>query len=725
MLLLGIAAVAAPAAFADTFVVNATDDPTTGTCTTSHCSLRQAIVASNATGGGSNTINFNLPESSFRCLIGRIQICHSTTPIQVNTALPAVTVRVNIDGSTQPNFDTSPLVEVRGPGTAGSVDGLVFKAGSEKSLVRSLAITSFRNGIVLEGSNSQVAGSRIGVDMNGAARGNFQGVVVEGDNNSVGGSSVNGDGNLISGNSGDGVVVCSSCLPLANLQGVSGSNNLIVGNLIGTSPNGAAAMGNQNGINIVGKGFNTQLNAYLGGVNRNIIGGDGTFSDYRNVISGNRASGIFVNGTGGTLIGGNRVGANAAGSVAIPNTTAGIMLQDTPNTFVGDFGIATQPCVLLGRPANCPLDRGGPNIISGNTGDGIRVFLTIHTHDLTILANDIGTDSTGSTALANGANGVNFTGPTLIGNDIRVGTSDPTGPNTIAFNTGAGVRDISGATIRFNHIFSNGGLGIDHANPTGASDAPFFTSVVSNSTSTTVSGNVNHVFSGTGTDTIDVYTNSACDTGGSGEGANYFGSFNVTSSSPLDSAFIQTLNAPLPIGTVVTLTSTPADNSGSSTTQFSQCQSVTSAGQTGTFTLTPRQTSTAVGAPVRAGLVWTVPVPRVWRNLATIDVRLTVDNGQTAMQIHWDEAANTFGLAGRPTGFAPGSVQRLETEWAFLDLATASVVGSGPTGPSVTLTLPITFKQHASGHTFTVAVNASDDLGHQDEFLDTGTWQVD
>jgi hypothetical protein len=64
--------------------------------------------------------------------------------------------------------------------------------------------------------------------------------------------------------------------------------------------------------------------------------------------------------------------------------------------------------------------------------------------------------------------------------------------------------------------------------------------------------------------------------------------------------------------------------------------------------------------------------------------RLTLDDGKTAMQIHWDEAADTFSLVARLASFAPGSPQPIETESAFLDLASASMVGSGPTGQCVT-----------------------------------------
>jgi len=95
-----------------------------------------------------------------------------------------------------------------------------------------------------------------------------------------------------------------------------------------------------------------------------------------------------------------------------------------------------------------------------------------------------------------------------------------------------------------------------------------------------------------------------------------------------------------------------------------------------------------------------------------------------AFQIHWDEAANTFRLGERSQAFSPGSPNRLENEWASLDLAGALVQGSGPTGPSVTLTLPLTFKSRATGRTFSVEVAASDDLGHQDGFLASGHWLV-
>lgn len=722
VLLLLIAAVAAPAAFADTFVVNATDDGA-GTCTTAHCTLRQAIVAANTFPGSTNTISFNLPETSqTACFLSRCFTTFSTNPIVLTTQLPDIVNRTTIDGSTQPHFSISPLVEIRGPGA--SIDGLTLAAGSDKSVVRSIAVTSFRFGIVVASSTNLVAGDRIGLDMTGAARGNSTGVVVEGDNNQIGGS--NNDGNVISGNTGDGVVVCSSCGLQTPAAGTSASHNLIIGNLIGTNAGGTGALGNRNGVVVSGPGFNSQLGAYVFGVNGNIIGGGGLDASFRNVISGNRASGVVVENDVGTLVGGNLIGLSINGNAAVPNSTNGITLSDTPNTIVGNYGEATFACTIGGQPARCPLSFGGPNIISGNTQDGVRVFATINTHDISIISNFVGTDSSGSVAFGNGANGLNFVTGVAPGKNNHVGDSFSGDANTIAFNHNAGVLGVFSSTadafppvIRFNNIFSNGGLGLDDGTTAANTGAPLLASAVASSTNTTVSLQLNRgVFAGTFTSTVDFYANDSCDPSGFGEGQVYVGSATFTSDSVLDNTFTATLPT-LGVGSVVTAT-----QNGDTTSMFSQCVTVTSAGSTGTFALSPRITTIHSGDVLPATLTWTVPAPRVWRNLASIDLRLVVDGGATALQLHWDDASKTFGLAGQGHAFAPGSPNRLETEWAWVDLAGVSVVGSGPTGPSVTLKLPLVFKQHAAGHTFTVSVAASDNLGHADPFLGTATWQV-
>jgi hypothetical protein len=105
------------------------------------------------------------------------------------------------------------------------------------------------------------------------------------------------------------------------------------------------------------------------------------------------------------------------------------------------------------------------------------------------------------------------------------------------------------------------------------------------------------------------------------------------------------------------------------------------------------------------------------------------DGANTIISVLFDEASNTFSLwneaAGRfDNGFAPGSVNSLQTPQATLQLAETSVVGSGPTGPSVTLNLSLSFKPMAAGRTFIVEVAATDDLGTQDGFAQAGTLTV-
>ncbi len=83
------------------------------------------------------------------------------------------------------------------------------------------------------------------------------------------------------------------------------------------------------------------------------------------------------------------------------------------------------------------------------------------------------------------------------------------------------------------------------------------------------------------------------------------------------------------------------------------------------------------------------------------------------------QAANRFG----PEAPA-GSNNRLETPSATLYLAQTSVVAAGPTSPTVTLNLALSFKPSAAGRTYTVEVAASDDAGHEDAFKPAGTLTV-
>jgi hypothetical protein len=130
-----------------------------------------------------------------------------------------------------------------------------------------------------------------------------------------------------------------------------------------------------------------------------------------------------------------------------------------------------------------------------------------------------------------------------------------------------------------------------------------------------------------------------------------------------------------------------------------------------------------------------VPDDRVWRDLKTLDFRLRQGNN-IALWIRWDELSNTFslcdrstkkskgrrggGLPGSPTtcgaGELPGSSLVLEGALGQLHLAETTVIGSGPTGQSVTLNLAIELGPNATGH-YAVELAATDDFGAEDDFV--------
>lgn len=132
--------------YASTFTVTNTNDAGAG-------SLRQAILNANAS-AGTDLIDFNIP---------------GTGPhtIQPNSALPTITDPVVIDGTTEPDFAGTPIIELDGT-NAGEVDGLVITAGN--STVRGLVINRFleANGIFLQTNGGNVIeGNFIGTDVTG------------------------------------------------------------------------------------------------------------------------------------------------------------------------------------------------------------------------------------------------------------------------------------------------------------------------------------------------------------------------------------------------------------------------------------------------------------------------------------------------------------------------------------------------------------------------------
>ncbi len=157
---------------------------------------------------------------------------------------------------------------------------------------------------------------------------------------------------------------------------------------IGTSANGMAAAPNGGGIGI------TTSSCTIGG----------TTVAQRNVISGNQGSGIEVLNGNKATIQGNYIGVAADGTTPLGNSDEGIDLEFSVGNQIG--GVAA----------------GAGNVISGNSNDGVFIFVGGSTGD-TIQGNFIGTDKTGTVGVPNGDAGVfiNSAANMLIGGPNAAG----------------------------------------------------------------------------------------------------------------------------------------------------------------------------------------------------------------------------------------------------------------------------------------------------------------
>jgi uncharacterized repeat protein (TIGR01451 family) len=460
-----------------------------------------------------------------------------------------------------------------------------------------------------------IAGNLIGTNAGGTAAvpngGNGVFIGEQAASNRVGGTT-DADRNVISGNTQIGVAINNATM------------NGIQGNYIGTDVTGNAIIANrQSGVDV----FNT-------GIIGNFIGGTATGAG--NLISGNGSHGNFgvgvhlSNNSASTVVQGNRIGTNAAGTAALPNANGGIQLSSSnANTIggttpgagnlisgngsnagqpgnvgegVGIFGnsgannvqgnlIGTNGSGTAALPntgtgiaiagANNTVGGtsvGARNLISGNGSDGVYIF-SVATGSV-VQNNFIGTDISGQLPIPNFFNGV-AVDPSA--SNITVGTIGA--GNIIALNSGAGIRvadGVTGVAIRGNSFFGNGGLGIDlrsdgvTANDPGDADSgannlqnfPIITSAAPGST--IVAGTLNSTPSTQFT--LDFYANGgACNA--STEGQRYLGSGSVLT----DAAGNASFNVTLPENSIAgeSITATATDPSGN-TSELSGCQVVAS-----------------------------------------------------------------------------------------------------------------------------------------------------
>ena len=244
-----------------------------------------------------------------------------------------------------------------------------------------------------------------GVDIENFATANWVGVV--------------GVGNVISGNAEDGVLL-------------GANHNYVQGNLIGVNADDSKKLGNHaDGVGIVASAENEIGGAELGDAN---------------VISGNSVNGISITeGSTDNGVLGNFIGTNLSGAKAIGNKNDGVFLSSAANSnFIGNQ-------LFSGAYVG--------NVISGNNLSGVEISGDgtqgnppgMGTQDNVVLANKIGTDSTGTVAIPNQLNGV------LIDNgavDNSVGTGASGASNLLSGNASDGIA-LTGVGTTGNNVLGN------------------------------------------------------------------------------------------------------------------------------------------------------------------------------------------------------------------------------------------------------------------------------
>ncbi|MGH9765750.1 MAG: right-handed parallel beta-helix repeat-containing protein, partial [Blastocatellia bacterium] len=389
-----------------TFTVVNTNDSGPG-------SFRQAILDANST-LGIDAILFNISGPA-------------PHTVDLLSPLPQITEGVTIDGTSNPDFAGTPVIELNGSAAGPSASGLELAASG--CTVRGLVINRFSSndnplvdptingGIALLPdshnaaiSNNLIEGDYVGVDPTGTQIQANTGVGIlinSASTNTIGGAAAAGL-NVISGNGLSGVYLTTGA-------GGAPTSNQVIGNHIGTDLTGSISIRNGSSPDPLGGHSGVLLNSGPGSSE--------TIQD--NVISGNVGDGITSNdqaGQGIVTVTNNMIGTDASGEVALANGGLGINAGAQLFTIQG-------------------------NLVSANESVGIEVSNNIGT---TITGNTIGADLTVTRSIGNGAQGI-----LILNSQVMVLN------NFVGGNATAGI-EISGpfslnCEIQGNHIGTNSG----------------------------------------------------------------------------------------------------------------------------------------------------------------------------------------------------------------------------------------------------------------------------
>ena len=218
--------------------------------------------------------------------------------------------------------------------------------GGVTALARNIISGNTQSGMLIQNSNGLVIqGNYIGPDVTGttSAGNGFNGILLSGGSGNTIGGNAAGARNVISGNGRANLAGSNFGIEITEPTNAA-SNNQIQGNTIGLDSTGLTALGNL--------GSGVEITGLSSGVT---IGGTATGTG--NVISGNGADGITLQGTilnsvTNTTIQGNTIGLNISGNAAVGNLGNGITIHDATLYTIGSS--STQ----------------GRNVISGNSTAG-------------------------------------------------------------------------------------------------------------------------------------------------------------------------------------------------------------------------------------------------------------------------------------------------------------------------------------------------------------------
>ena len=384
-------------ALTDPYVVTTTADSGIG-------SLRSAIDNANQL-NDTNTITFAIPTSDPGYNAGS-----GIWTITPNSALPAITQPVLIDGTTGLGYIGRPLIQLDGVSAGATADGLVLSGSSSNSRIRGLAIYAFGGaGIHVISGSDTIQSDFLGLDSAQTAgiSGNATGLWIDdASSNTIGGLA--GSGNLISNNTLDGI----------RISGNSATANTVIGNNVGTDFSGLVGRGNgRDGIRIT----RTSL-----GASNDVIGGSST--SLGNTIGFNSGAGITIDNATGNKIRENPVFQNSQGISLLNNANTG-STAPVITTVSTSAGTTLVSGTITGASSNTvfSLDffSSGPN--DPVSGVQARVFL--------------GTGTVTTDASGNGIFSTTLASAVSVGLNITATATSATSNSTSPFALGKGLNN--------------------------------------------------------------------------------------------------------------------------------------------------------------------------------------------------------------------------------------------------------------------------------------------